>query len=362
MNVLFDHQAFQMQKHGGVSRYALCLAEQITQTGECDISLFCGFTISRMLDDVPLSVRRIGPTVRIPELRYTGKIRTAVNRAMFRSCIRGLIFDVYHPTYFLDVRPIPKAALVVTMYDCIYERFRDSIPGSAGVIEARKRVINQAHLILAISEFTKRDLVEFYGVDPERIHVTYLASNLDSGDLKKTCVNPVILFVGPRRFYKNFSVLVEAMRNSKWLSKEFRVECIGGGAQAKGEPGESEGFQYLAALDDEGLRTRYQESFCLVYPSLCEGFGLPILEAMTNGCPVVTTECGSLPEVGGDAAVYFEGTSWTSLEAAIQKLMDDETRNRFIELGIKNNARFSWSRCASETISGYKTALLQVEH
>jgi glycosyltransferase involved in cell wall biosynthesis len=174
---------------------------------------------------------------------------------------------------------------------------------------------------------------------------------------------PFILYVGQRCPHKNFPVLLNAYCHSPGVHREFGLVCFGGEPFTKEEKQllARHGLQQRACQvsgTDEELAGHYSRASLLVYPSLYEGFGLPLLEAMHYGCPVVASRTASLPEVGGDAAAYFDPSSEDDLAAAMARVLSDAAlRMRMIDKGYGREKQFSWDTCASQTLALYKSLL-----
>jgi glycosyltransferase involved in cell wall biosynthesis len=176
---------------------------------------------------------------------------------------------------------------------------------------------------------------------------------------------PYFLYVGTRSKYKNFNILVQAMASSEWLKNNFQVICFGGSSEFlksevkyQIEHQVADNFTYLRG-DDTLLKSLYQHAQALVYPSLYEGFGLPPLEAMSCGCPVVCSRTSSLPEVVGSAATFFEDlSSAEELAAAMTRVVTDSTyRQQSIQTGLVQSKAFSWQQTADLTLIGYRSIL-----
>ena len=205
-------------------------------------------------------------------------------------------------------------------------------------------------------------MIDRFGINPEKISVTHLASNLKPSSVvaKLPFGRPYLLYVGGRVGYKNFHMLLESYAASLKVRSEFDLVCFGS-VWTKVE------FEHIAQLgltecvrwvggEDSKLVSFYQGARLLVYPSIYEGFGLPPLEAMQLGCPVLCTANSSIPEVVGDAGIYFEARDIDSLRYALEDLVFDD--GRLVQLrqaGRERADSFSWSRCAEQTLSVYKT-------
>jgi glycosyltransferase involved in cell wall biosynthesis len=240
----------------------------------------------------------------------------------------------------------------VTVYDMILERFPPDESHLRPAIEGKRRLVERADVVFVISEHTRADLVELLGVDPAKTVLTYPASamvGVAPAPLPADLVErPFLLYVGPRTRYKNFGVLQEAFRRSDRLRRELRVLCVGGGPDFQAperellrEQGLAESFTHVGA-DDRRLKALYERAVALVSTSRYEGFGIPPLEAMESGCPVICCPVSSLPEVVGDAALFFDPDQPDELAARIEELLDSRSlREDLIAGGRARAACFS---------------------
>ena len=357
MRVAFDHQAFSGQAYGGVSRYFCELAEALCRLPAMDVTVVCPVFVNRYLRDV----RRVPVQgVYVPRPPNSTRLLRALNAPLVRLVMRRIRPDVVHETYFARSSTAPaKSRIVVTVYDMIHERYPDQFPDSRVVTEAKRAAVERADHVMCISECTRRDLVDLFEVDASKVSVTYLASSIGrtaNTDSEKRVEQPYILFVGSRPGYKNFNNFMEAYASSGFLRKEFSVVCFGGGAFSREEERRMEELKLDRSRirqlggSDAVLWRLYHDAAVFVCPSLYEGFGLPVLEAMESGCPVVSSSGGSLPEIAGDAAAYFDAGDRSSIAAVLEKVLQD--RERLTEMGAASRrraVRFSWLGCAKET-------------
>ena len=278
--------------------------------------------------------------------------------------------DIFQSTYFTTVnKKVPKVAVI---YDMIYEIYGNRNDKWINfIIGMKEQVVNQATRVIAISENTKTDLLNYYPkVKEENVEVITLAANyknkmiqrfLDFEEIQNRFHISIqqgeyLLFVGKRNGYKNFS-LVESLLSHKNVMNMTAL-CVGGEKRAKesfNELPNNNKVIYVGQISEIDLVNLYQNALALIYPSKYEGFGLPILEAMENRCPVICSNTSSLPEVGGDAAIYFDPQSLDSLREAFEKLLVPSFRNRLIEKGLENAKRFSWDDSARKLVDVYKT-------
>jgi len=279
------------------------------------------------------------------------------------SAMRGT-FDVYHPTLSRRMPFVSYKKLVVTLHDCIHERFSDMLPNAARVKRWRADLFKRADAIICVSESTRRDLLEFYEVDVRKtsvIHhgVTQLVP-LNRPHSPVGPLRPYLLYVGSRATYKNFHGFLRAFHRAG-LSRTFQIVAAGGGpfnAQERAQVDEvgSDVVIHFDSPSNPELADLYSHAHALVYPSLYEGFGFPPLEAMQFGTPVIAANASSIPEICGDAAVYFEVNDDDSFVAAlVSACFNSSLRDKVSNRAKTVLAKYSWKRCATETLRVYNS-------
>ena len=263
--------------------------------------------------------------------------------------------DVLHaPNCFLALRrPCPG---VVTIHDLAFEVF----PGDFEPRTRAKyryftpRAARSAQAVVCVSEFTRGDVCERYGVDPAKVHVVPNAPSLAIGDAPVPA-GEYLLGVGDLRAKKNWRRLVEAWLLLRREGLEHRLVIAGGDAgeaaalrAAAGDaPLELPGY-----VADRALDALMRGAAALVHPSLYEGFGLVVAEALARGTPVAAAGTTALPEAGGDAAVYFDPHDPAAIAAGIREALTGER----IQRGLARAAELSWERTARETVAVYAAA------
>lgn len=368
MKIAYDSQIFCAQTYGGVSRYFCEIAARLAQKPGVEVAITAPMHTNAYLKYVP---KGIVSGFRAPKTDHYKSIyprlaARGLGLLMGDWMLRAMKPDIVHETYFSPFRLGPqRVRRVLTIYDMIHERFASSFPHSDKTARYKAQAAERADHVICISESTRRDAIEILGLPPDKTSVIYLGFDLmnEAGATANEGVplpgKSFLLYVGNRGGYKNFSRLLEAYGTSPQL-KEYQLICFGGGAFIPDE------LEMLRALgldrgqvtqlggDDRLLAKLYEDASAFVFPSLYEGFGIPPLEAMAHGCPVVCSNTSSIPEVVGDAGEYFDPTDSDSMRAAIERAVgSDHHREHLIEKGYRRLTAFSWDRCAAETLGIY---------
>jgi len=365
VSVVYTHDIFSRQATGGVSRYFAELIRGVAAVAECRVA--AGLHRNRHLAEVTTGVRG-----RYFGGRVAGLVAPAarlLNRAWQELELPGRSDVVVHQTYFGFIPPARRGRTVVTVYDMMPELFGHA-SGSrvrlAGLKAAKRLSCRRADRVIAISETTKRDVCEHYGLDEAKVDAIPLGNSLDrfEGDrFDRPVARPYLLYVGNRGGYKNWAKLVEAVGSAASLRRDFDLVCFGGGPFTGDELGliGRAGLAsrvHAARGDDEALAAHYRHAAAYVCPSLYEGFGLPCVEAMGLGCPVVCSDRGSLPEIVADAGIYFDPTDADSIRDAVERAVSDRSAvARLRPLMAEREKLFRWSRTVSATLETYRTVL-----
>jgi glycosyltransferase involved in cell wall biosynthesis len=280
--------------------------------------------------------------------------------------------DLLH-NLFTTAPAFPGVPQVTTILDVIYKRFPQTHAGlrARGLAALVWVAARRSERIIAISESAKSDVVRFLGVAPERVDVTYLGPALPIGELDEATVRstldlgkaPVVLTVSAKLPHKNLERLFEAFAR---LELEPAPVLVVPGYETFHEPALRKRASALAPgrivftgwLDDAVLDGLFRAATCFVFPSLAEGFGLPVLEAIVRGVPVVCSRIGPLEEVAGKAALYFNPRDVADMATAIETLLNDGAERKRLGLAGAERARaFSWDATAEATIAAYERAL-----
>jgi glycosyltransferase involved in cell wall biosynthesis len=224
----------------------------------------------------------------------------------------------------------------------------------------KRLLCERAVKIIAISENTKKDLVDIFNIDPSKIEVIYLGQSFNT-QLSQTIDLPdrYILFTGQRWGYKNFTRFATAFAQIVEKEKRLKLICTGNPFT----PDELLLFNRLRIsksvvhffANDAQLVELYKKAQAFIFPSEYEGFGIPILEAFACGCPIALSNSSCFPEIAGDAGVYFDPTNIESMVDAIQQILNsNDLRKEIIKKGVLRLSNFSWKRMAKETCSLYR--------
>lgn len=268
-----------------------------------------------------------------------------------------------------------RGKVVTTMHDLITTRFPNP---AKNVLVYRfkqqvykwvnKRVARKSQAIITPTQFVKDDVVHYTGISPNKITVTYEAADLigDTAEPIAELVNkPFIMYLGRPTPHKNLERLIEAFRLLRAQhpnltlvlagKKDANYKRIEADVQARGIKN-----VYFTDFVSEGqLRWLYNSCQAYVFPSLSEGFGLPALEAMAHGAPIVSSNASCLPEVYGDAAHYFDPTDIQQMADAINEVLTDKVlRQRLLDNGAKQVNKYSWQRTAEQTLEVYNSVLV----
>lgn len=287
--------------------------------------------------------------------------------------------NILHGTNY-SVYPCNNSLKVMNIYDLTFIKYPNYIDSVVKRYAERvKRCLQWTDIVLTISESSRKDIIEYLEVDPKKVYVTPLASRYSPNYLSdqkniaalEKQVNydfskPYLLFVSTIEPRKNINAIIYAFN---LLKKKYKIEhqliLIGKKgwnydpifADIESSPWKSQ-IHHLDYLSDELVALFYSKADVFVYPSHYEGFGLPVLEAMTLGAPVVTSNSSSIPEVSGDAAILIDPNEPVELAEAILKVISDsQLRQELINKGKARAKLFSWERTAKETLNAYRTII-----
>jgi len=302
-----------------------------------------------------------------------GKLRRALSRQLgyplrVRFATRGALAHVLDHSWAELLDAVPKRRpKVVTVHDLIPLRDPGELsPRELARFRARAGAMRSADAVVAVSEHTRDEVVDLLGIEPERVHVVPNGVDTPPAEVEAPPRDPGRLRIGSigstlRR--KNLELLPPALRAyargatrppvlvraGLRLDPELRAACV--------EAAGGEGFEELGRLSDAGLERFYASLDVLVVPSRHEGFGLPVLEAMARGVPVLAARATSLPEVGGEAALYFDPDDPEELAERLREVADPALAERLRAAGRERAKAFSWRRTLEGLFTVYDSVL-----
>jgi glycosyltransferase involved in cell wall biosynthesis len=367
MKILYDHQTFTQQDYGGISRYFYELIKHSKFDHHNEIELILKYSNNTYIENRDISSHKNF----FLNNNFKGKRRVQMLLNKYSSSIklRNKKFDIFHPTYYdtYFLKNLKTKNFTVTFLDMIHEKFVSQYPElgkDKKLFNQKKELIQVAPKVIAISESTKNDLVEIYGVNPNKIEVIYLGNSfntLTESDLPLVS-SPYVLFVGSRQRYKNFEFCLTSLKKIL-IKNNISFVCAGGDMFNNEELSliKQLGLSNLVIqynITDKILANLYKNSIAFIFPSLYEGFGIPVLEAFACNTPCLLSNGGSLPEVGGDAAIYFDPLNADEIEQAVYNILNNnQLRSDLIQKGSQRLNKFSWKNTYDDTIKFYKSLL-----
>lgn len=369
IRIVYDGTIFTSQTNGGISRYFRRLIEamaRIRPEWEFDLHI---------VDDgrTPAALPS-GENIRITKRRHLrpGWCCMPVNYGSRQYEIRKARPSIVHTTL---ARPLHYAPcpLVTTIHDAIIEKFPEFYTHRSHARSKRwwRWSAERCDAIFTVSRTSRKDILEIWPPAPSKVHVTYPgieeAFHQPAHGAASTAAadfgieRPYILYVGHRGEHKNFQVLTTAIRDS--ALEDLDLVLVGGVdrvPELEGWPGlKRNRLHHLRGLLDSQLCSLYSGAVALVFPSLYEGFGFPLVEAMSSGAPVVASDIPSSREVCGDAVEFFEPRNPSDCVRAILCVRNETSRSSLIRKGLERAKLFSWSSCAEQTLAVYEELLVE---
>jgi len=363
VRIFYDGLIYKLQTTGGISRYFHNL-------------------ISRLPENyLPFLTAYRSQTTRYPSHPHLKKflfpefkpkrLSEWLEKAYFKSILSSHQFDVIHPTYYwmLTGQDMMQYLhpIVITLHDMIHERFAKGMDQNNQLARTKQRAAQTANLIICVSENTKQDVLEHYSIPEEKLKVIHLASELDQSlayGSEPIPSRPYFLYVGSRNpSYKNFYTLLKALAKVVSIQPDIGLCVVGSSFNAVeqqliAELNLESHINRYSSVDDRHLAKLYRCSLAFVYPSLYEGFGIPPLEAMSCGTPVVASNRASIPEVVGDAGILFEPEAVGDLADILLSLVENPVeRDRAIQKGFQRSKQFSWQKTITQTSEIYQSLI-----
>lgn len=356
MKVLFDHQIFSLQKYGGVSKYFVEILRNIPKENwDTTVS----FSNNEYIKDKKIiNHYRIFPNKII---KGSGRITNEINKLFsIPKLVRGN-FDILHQTHYqtYSFPYIKNKQLVTTFHDMNFYRYNHPD------LKIQKKSVMRADKIIAISNNTKNELVETWNISEDKIKVIYHGVDKPLEDIligERLIREPYLLYVGLRSGYKNFKNFASVFSVIKKKFPELKLVCTG----LPFISDEINLFKKLSILDsiiqmsasEIEMANLYNFAELFIYPSFYEGFGMPILEALSYQCPTIVSNTSCFPEIAKDSAFYFDPYDNENMIYEIIKLLEDnELRHSKKLTGLIRCKDFTWEKCAKEHFELYKSMI-----
>ena len=348
---------------GGAEMYARRLLPALQEADpSLELTLFCGRAAAASFQGWDVVALHFDPRSRV---RRVLAEQTLLPRALMRRRPQ-LLHNVFN-----TAPALPGIAQVTTIHDLVHERFPQHGPFSKSVALLVRLAARRSARILTVSQASKADIVRFLGVPAERVDVAPNGPGIGEDVQGPTPLEirrrfavgdaPLVLTVAPTRPHKNVERLVAA------LARVPDAVLVVPGYQTGREDelrrhaerlGVADRLRRPGWVDDATLDGLYRAADCFVFPSLAEGFGLPVLEAMLRDAPVACSNATSLPEVAGDAALLFDPLDVEAIADAIRRILEDEQlAGQLRRAGRERARRFSWDEAARRTLDSYARAL-----
>ena len=351
--VLYDYQGF-IQRIGGVSRYCLELITGLSNGFEAVLPNIWS-------DNLYLKERKLPHRSFLSNNRKSIKYNAykALNMAQSIGYLRMSDYDIFHPLFY---NPYfvghTKKPVVTTIHDLNFDRFPSMLPSSELVSHRIKQICDRSDVIITVSDETKYDLMKYHKIPEKKIQTVYLGMNQELITVNKPRIHEkeYLLYIGARGGYKNFPTFLKGF---SLLRDDIDLVCTGTSfnPEEKGLIGnlgiEKRVYQQFVSDADLYNLLYYAEGF--VYPSLGEGFGIPILEAFRSDCPCFVSDIMCFHEVAGDAAFYFNQTDADSIAKTITDgLSDSQALLEKCHKGQEQLKKFTWEKTLRETEEIYR--------
>lgn len=386
MKILYDYQAFTIQKYGGVSKCFCELISQLPSNIKWEIGIKESDNIHLHQSQLITSLKnsKINRETFLTKKHFRGKFRLYnyinslfpnfpsvenINRKYSITLLKRGEYDIFHPTFFDDyyLPYLNKKPFVLTIHDMMPELFPEYFKRNDMQIVMKKKLIQKASAIVAVSEQTKSDIVHLLNTDPEKITVIYHGGpNIDNSPAKEKPIieDPYILYVGTRDAYKNFTQFLKAFALFHKEVPDVKLICTGS-PFTKAEQSLIENLEISHSIinffaNDKQLANLYAHALTFVYPSLYEGFGMPILEAYAYGCPVILSQCSCFPEIAKEAALYYNVQKGE--KDLMNRLLEiynysDIQRQNLIQLGYERLSNYSWKNSSAQLAQLYNNII-----
>ncbi len=328
---------------GGSERYARELCRALAQVGELEYRVFVPTIAADAAAGLPSQTVPAYRAAHSTPGRVAAMTLAAVAPAPLRRRLRLGELDAIHFPLSVMLPPVDRPPAATTVLDVQHEFFPELF--SRAELRYRRLVygwtVRRSRIVITISEHARETLIERLGLAPGRVRTIYLAVDSSRFTPGEGSREDFLLYPANRWPHKNHDLLFEAFARARLERPGLRLVLTGSGHRNQRLP---RGVETRGRVSDAELIELYRSAAALVFPSLYEGFGQPPLEAMACGCPVAVSDVGPLPEVCGDAAVYFDPTDSEDVARGIVEALD--RGSELVGRGLERARRFTWEECA----------------
>ncbi len=373
MRIFIDGVIFSLQKKGGISRiFAEVLSPMCALDSALDITLLaqdCDRHILPQHDRIHVVPGEDWSQSRLFNKGIIKKLLVKIQRFFYLSNFFLDTSAIWYSSYYtLPSRWQGPAVMLAA--DLIHELYPNSFVGvkNDDFRERKRRCITRADAVICISETTRKDLIAFYKIDPQKTHVALLAHNTvfrplgqDIYRYKRVTERPFLLYIGTRVHYKNYDLFIKTYAQWAYV-KEVDVVFVGPELSIEEQHvldvlGIAGRVHVLKGVDDERLCVLYNQALAFIYPSIYEGFGVPLLEAMACGCPVVASDIPSTREIAADVPYYFRFHDQRDLIRSLEEVWQREGVDERITRGMERCRNYSWQKTAQQTLGIFSIVL-----
>lgn len=364
----FDSEIFKLQTNGGISRIYKAILSILSNTfPEIKIKILLDSPKypTQLQEDFPIEILSF-PIYQWLNKRTTNieNIFPSIKQIIKNFLIRNNKNAIWHSTYY-GLPPLAwKGLYSIFVYDLIHENYfiQNKSSDFSKILKKKKRAIQSADIILAISKTVKNKLIDFYNIHPGKVHVVHLAAGDDFQilplTLKPNIYKQYILYVGKRDGYKNASAILYAYSNWK---QNNNIDLVFVGPPWTNEEIDtinslsiSSRLHIFSNTNDQELCELYNQAHAFVYPSLHEGFGIPLLEAMRCGCLILASNIPSTKEIAEGVPIYFDPNNLNEIINAFDISLNKDIAKEKIMRGLKLTENYSWAKTATKFVFFHK--------
>ena len=359
MKISFSNTIFSKEKMGGISRYFVFLIKKLIEN-KIDLKVVSFLHKNKFLRILPKKYSSGFYLSNFPTFKYIDKM----NIDKLNSYNNFNSVDIIHDTYYTPgIKKNLRVRKVITVHDLIHEKFKNYYRNSEDLINLKKKSFEDCDYFICVSNNTKKDLTEYYDIDPAKIAViNHGVDHLICNELKTNSLFkfPFLLYVGNRQRYKNFNFFIKAFAKAEKIKRDFKVVCFGGGAFNNDEKSLMKDLLIANKVlqingNDNLLIDFYSQAKATVIPSIYEGFGFPLLEAMRFNCPIFCSDIDVFKEICGQNAIFFNPNDEDALIHQLENsLLDSSKLKNFCSKNFVRSKNFTWNKTCLETLNIYK--------